>query len=485
MVAALVRQILILAVSFLVLLAYLYFRPLLAFWLIALALTTYFRSTIGLAVLFVTISVNTAEPILGGLVVDYPEFEFAVVLGTWAATVSNFRSLNWKPVLWCAPFLGTVALSGLVNVSWFKVLPHVLRMAEFAFAAFLASNICRAGVSLSGSRPLNRGVFRLDPVIGASLLLYLSIGFVRFYWGESARIFSSFGNPNQFAGYLVLLLPFAVMAFLAAESFSRQCVWVWLTALTLAGLIATQSRGGLLGAFVGMFVVGILFTRRSSHGVTSEARGTGKVLVRRMAFLSLSVALIFVVATLVILFSGFSGSLEAPVKSFEKRMAEGIGDAFIEYRMPFIHVGWEMWKDHPLFGVGPGRYKEMLREYEALVVSFEGKMKSYRYFKKDLRVHTHNLYLQMAVDFGLFGLLCYLFMLGKLIFELTKQYQVSLVRMAGIGLLVGFLAHNLFDVTFPSLSLEMGILIGAALAALGTGGLGQQDAEGLVSDHRP
>ena len=37
--------------------------------------------------------------------------------------------------------------------------------------------------------------------------------------------------------------------------------------------------------------------------------------------------------------------------------------------------------------------------------------------------------------------------------------------LGGVGLLLAFVVHNFFDVTFPSLALEMGFLLGISLAA--------------------
>ncbi len=111
-----------------------------------------------------------------------------------------------------------------------------------------------------------------------------------------------------------------------------------------------------------------------------------------------------------------------------------------------------------------------------------------------LSIHVHNLYLQLAASLGLLGLSGFLYWLARTAGLLLRpppgvprlgsdpsrarepgnsRPSPALVvwawRTAGLGLLAGFLIQNLVDVTFPSLALETGLLIGAACAVLTVG----------------
>ena len=127
-------------------------------------------------------------------------------------------------------------------------------------------------------------------------------------------------------------------------------------------------------------------------------------------------------------------------------------------RLAFMAVGWEVWKDHPLFGVGPGRYKDSLDRYEGLLKEYETKVRFRKAFRRYAQIHAHNLSIQLAADFGVVGLVAFLYLVSCLIRALLRCWKHSLFCVAGLGLMVAFLTHNLLDVTFPSLAFEIGML---------------------------
>ena len=87
---------------------------------------------------------------------------------------------------------------------------------------------------------------------------------------------------------------------------------------------------------------------------------------------------------------------------------------------------------------------------------------SYRIFVRSIGSHVHNLYLQTGVNFGILGLAAFLYFFLRVLLALPRDAKGSPAAIAGVGLLAAFLLHNLLDVTFPSLGIEMGILLGLA-----------------------
>ncbi|MDB5809346.1 MAG: hypothetical protein JWN94_1468 [Betaproteobacteria bacterium] len=76
---------------------------------------------------------------------------------------------------------------------------------------------------------------------------------------ELARPGSTLGNPVFLAAYLAVLLPLTVMR--CRQSRGRRselALWTMLAALQAAGLLATQSRGPLIAAVAGVFMLGCL-----------------------------------------------------------------------------------------------------------------------------------------------------------------------------------------------------------------------------------
>lgn len=78
----------------------------------------------------------------------------------------------------------------------------------------------------------------------------------------SVRVMGSFGNPNVFAEYLVLLLPLAVALFLCARSRLVRLGWLTACSLGAVALVLTFSRGGWVGLAAGVLSFAVIRDRR-------------------------------------------------------------------------------------------------------------------------------------------------------------------------------------------------------------------------------
>lgn len=112
-------------------------------------------------------------------------------------------------------------------------------------------------------------------VVVASAVPALVYGAIQFYgfdvhkhsdidfvqWNAAFHnVFSSFGNPNHFGGFLVTVLPLGVVtAVLARTRWLRIAVWAWVAVL-LVLVLQTAARGAWLGGLAGgaVLVVGLL-----------------------------------------------------------------------------------------------------------------------------------------------------------------------------------------------------------------------------------
>jgi O-antigen ligase len=133
-------------------------------------------------------------------------------------------------------------------------------------------------------------------------------------------------------------------------------------------------------------------------------------------------------------------------------------------RLPLLRTGLEILEGRFLFGLGPGRYDDQVRAHFR-DSSNETETRDVKFARKYLPIHSHNLYLQLALELGVFGLLGFLYLLSRVLFRCVRRYRSNPLGFAGLSLILAFLIHNVFDVTFPSLALEMGLLLGAALSA--------------------
>jgi O-antigen ligase len=78
----------------------------------------------------------------------------------------------------------------------------------------------------------------------------------------SVRVVGSFGNPNVFAEYLVLLLPVAIGLLVSARSRLTRLAWLCACGLGAVALVLTFSRGGWLGLAAGVVGFAIIRDRR-------------------------------------------------------------------------------------------------------------------------------------------------------------------------------------------------------------------------------
>jgi len=133
-------------------------------------------------------------------------------------------------------------------------------------------------------------------------------------------------------------------------------------------------------------------------------------------------------------------------------------------------VGYEMWKDFPLFGIGLGGYKIYFVPYKPKFLATPlGQAYAFPFPRAD---QAHNEYVQVAAELGTFGFLVLLsglallayFGLGRLSRETNPQKRLELLLLAG-GLITA-LVHALptFPFHLPASSLAFVVILGLAFS---------------------
>ncbi|MCD4813002.1 O-antigen ligase family protein [bacterium] len=259
--------------------------------------------------------------------------------------------------------------------------------------------------------------------------------------GATMRAYSTFGHPNQFAGYLILAIPIAFIQFVEMKKIGQRMAVGFLAVIMLTALIFTFSRGGWLAmTLIGGILIYLNIPKK----------------------MKMIIALVItVVVTVVVL---YQGPLEKTRQAVMHRVASFTQpekeDSF-GFRGVCIKTAVKMIRQHPWVGFGAGGYEHNIRKY------FDEKYYAWEAINK----HIHSWYLQIWIEIGLLGLvaflvLCFsmLFRMGRSFFNNPPDYERQLLSGV-IGAVLAFLIHNFFDVlSMYARGIHFGVLVGLGIA---------------------
>jgi O-antigen ligase len=200
--------------------------------------------------------------------------------------------------------------------------------------------------------------------------------------GNRAGAYGLYQNHNDYTFIILMALPFACMAMRLVRGRLPRLLLLGFIVACIAGTALSLSRGGIL-ALVMMLVM--LY----SSTTTGARRALG----------------------LVVLLAIGAGGI---VWQFAAREENQLG----HYTMEDSKVSrYELWRaarkiivQHPLLGVGSGRYSDYARDYYDLSHNNIGKV-------------SHNTYLEVATGSGLLGLLTFLMMLWHIVRASTDRWR--------------------------------------------------------------
>ncbi|MCC7493748.1 MAG: O-antigen ligase family protein [Fimbriimonadaceae bacterium] len=341
---------------------------------------------------------------------------FGWALGA-AATAVNPRC-GWEGALWAGLAVGLVAAGQLLaRPTWRDAAGLGLLVAAWPVAALA---VAEAG----GWR--------------APETLYLT------EFGQP-RALSTLNHPNNYAGFVALLLPWAAGWALAGAGERRfglaACSGLLAVALAVGGL-ATYSKGGQLAS---LLAVAVLLAWLPPAGWRAWWRASP----RRAALLGAAAGLLLVVLALLFWHSAAASRL--------RLFVELLPTLAKFQRIGTWLAGWQMLLADPLSGVGPGCFGVAMAWYRPATASSE------------MYTHAHNWYLQVAAEQGLPGLLLLLLLLLQAVRgAASRAAQTSgpaRWREAGLHAgLIGFAAAGLLDynVGVPAIAVVWWFLAGLA-----------------------
>ncbi len=258
-----------------------------------------------------------------------------------------------------------------------------------------------------------------------------------------------YAHYNEAAGYLIVSsLLVAAAALFGRQGFSTRILWGLIAAGGLAAVYFTRSRGGILGAAVG---VGVFAAMSLVIGQRQKARWFAPALIA-VPLIGLAIG--------GFLIAGWQGSQEL------RQSGSGIaGMMDNNSRLFLLGIAMSCIGEHPLAGGGSRSF------------SWE----SYRFFENELQgdvmanlpQQVHNELIQAATDYGLIGAGLLLGLLGALVVTAVVRIVFGesrsgrddgdAWRLGGLAALAGMFVQSCFSFVFhlfPGVVL-LGICLGA------------------------
>jgi putative inorganic carbon (HCO3(-)) transporter len=243
---------------------------------------------------------------------------------------------------------------------------------------------------------------------------------------KAVRIYSTLGNPNLLAGYLLPLVPLSLSMgmmflfqrnyFFCFAAFISSCIFAVTT-------ILTGSRGSYIGLFACMLLLMV---------VVSILAFKAKPIVRNLIIMGL--CLLFILL----------GYALYSVPSFEQRIVSifaGREHTSNSFRLNVWMASWRMFLDNWWLGIGPGN-KTFVQAYGLYMrTGFDA-------------LGTYCVPLEVGVETGLLGLISSLGLLGVLFSRAHLVFWKSdhnLSRWLTLGCaasVLGIMAHGMVDTVF-------------------------------------
>jgi len=350
----------------------------------------------------------------------------AVLAGTiLLAMMLRAITTGWRPTGWKSPM-------GLVSVYFLVCLICVTQARDAQQSVPMTVDIIKGATILFMMICLCRSMRSLRRVVAAMLFAGLVMGtisilqqwtgtfefkFASFGQGsfktfpEGYQLFRSksvIGDPNYYAQVIIILIPLAVVGLWRVRRPMSVVVLFWTGLVCVLTVMSTYSRGGFVTMLAVLGMLGLLAIK-----YRPQRKAVGLTIALLVA------AVLLMPSHYVTRMSTFGRFIptagdDSPIEN----LSQEIG---LRGRLSAAIVGVNMFKDHPLLGVGPGNFRI---HYPAYAHELEIDPS-----KNIVRV-AHNHYLAVAAETGLLGSAAFM----ALLVGFCRRMHNARKRLAEAGL---------------------------------------------------
>ncbi len=294
--------------------------------------------------------------------------------------------------------------------------------------------------------------------------------------GGFVRAYGTTGQPNSFAGYLNMGWPLAlalsvgllIRGLRSRPGFSRPGALLLAmlacgggALLLLAALVSSFSRGGWVGALGGGMAMLLALLPTLPHQARQHFWYGGGVSTA-------GVVVLLVLAHVGLLPDALGGRIQSithNLRLFDVRTVQvtPVNFAVVE-RMSHLQAGWDMFRENPLLGVGPGNFTPAYEGHSTFQANAYAIHPWYT-----SHGHAHNYYVHMAAEAGIAGLAAYLLLMVALVRQAATTMHAARgwwprsIAVGCCGVIGAVLVHNLFENLH---ALNMGVQLAAVWALL-------------------
>lgn len=268
---------------------------------------------------------------------------------------------------------------------------------------------------------------------------------------NKGRIFSTLGQANALAAYLVVVLPLA-LALTGATSKSSRAISALAAVAIATALALTLSRGGYLGVGTALVVFASCVVRWSS-------------LTRRRV--AIGVSLVVGVLGLVVFLPPVTRSVERVVD--RGLLIADLAEGSTASHLDLWAVGARIGLDYPLLGVGPEIYPQLFPRYRDAVLPPARATVMARFRPES----PHNVPIAIAVGAGIPALVAYLGIVVRAMLTGWRRLRQAspserLLIAALLASVSGHLVTDLFMTAEVTGSWIFWVLLGALCATAGS-----------------
>lgn len=258
---------------------------------------------------------------------------------------------------------------------------------------------------------------------------------------KNTRVYSYLGNPNLLAGYLLPAIILSLVAIFAWRGLPRKALALTMLIVNLACFRFADSRGSFIGLALAAVVMVLLLRYWYGENLPRFWR-TWLVPILLGSFVGLF-ALAF----------GASEMFRLRIIS----VFAGRGDSSNNFRINVWTAVFQMIRDRPIIGIGPGH------------ASFNHVYPFYQ-VPKFTALSAYSIFLEIIVEMGLIGLGCFLWLLTVTFntawLQVQRFHQNNIVDglwlIGAVASLVAMLGHGLVDTVWyrPEINTLWWLMVG-------------------------